>query len=93
MTPAADSHRSDPTLDERASDLLARAEQIAVGPLEGIDDAARELAQSTGGDLRVLERARRAALSAARDAPSPGARQTVSLLRRALEVGAWDWGP
>lgn len=92
MTPAADPDRGDAPLDERASDLLTRAEQIAAGPLEGIDDAARELARLTGGDLRVLERARRAAISASRDAPSPAARQTVSLLRRALEVGAWDWG-
>lgn len=79
-------------LDEAAGALLARAAEIASGPLEGIEEAAKELAAMTGGDLRVLERARRLALEAERADPGRLSRQVVSLLRRAIEVGRWDWG-
>lgn len=79
-------------LDAAAAALLGRATEIASGPLEGIEEAAKELAEMTGGDLRVLERARRRALEAERADPGRVSRQVVSLLRRAIEVGTWDWG-
>lgn len=78
-------------LDEAAAALLDRATEIASAPLEGIEEAAEELAAMTGGDLRVLERARRRALEAERNDPGRLSRQVVSLLRRAIEVGSWNW--
>jgi hypothetical protein len=78
-------------LEEAAAALLARAAEISSGPLEGIEEAAKELAGMTGGDLRVLERARRLALDAERSDPGRLSLQVVSLIRRAIEVGTWDW--
>ncbi|MHB8505950.1 MAG: hypothetical protein ACYDEN_09575, partial [Acidimicrobiales bacterium] len=79
------------SVDERAGELVERAATIASGTLEGIEDAARELAAMTAGDLRVLERARRLALSRLETAPDHSSRQIAALLRRALEVGTWSW--
>jgi len=77
---------------ERAEVLLQRARALAAGPLDGIETAARVLAEEAEGDLPAMQHARRAALDAEAADPTPAAKQVVSLLRRALEVGDWDWG-
>lgn len=76
-------------LEGRVTALLGRAHEIAAGHLDGINDAAEELAALTQGDLRVLYLARRTALQQLASRPDRETRQVISLIRRALEVGDW----
>ena len=80
---------ADGELEAPTTALLDRAYEIARGHLEGINEAAEELANMTHGDLRVLWRARRVTLDRLSIAPSKEVRQVMSLIRRALELGEW----
>ncbi len=80
------------TPDERLDVLLARCRALAEGPLEGIEDAGKELAALAAGDRHLMERARRHLLASPE--ASPGDRtliQMLALWRRAFELGTWDW--
>lgn len=77
---------------DRAVDRwLDRCRQLATQPLEGIDEAADELAQLAA--IRpVMERARRRLLADSEQASSdPTVKQMLSLWRRAFERGQWRW--
>jgi hypothetical protein len=80
-------------LSQRAAALLARAYQLADSELEGIDEAAQELAAMTGDDLTVIDRARRLTIDRLAESPDRATKQVASLIRRALEVGMsrWHW--
>jgi len=72
--------------------LLDRAYELAASRLEGINEAALELADLTG-DRLVIERAYRVVAARVRTQPSHANKQAVSLIRRAIEVGMerWTW--
>jgi hypothetical protein len=72
--------------------LLERAYELATGPLAGIEDAAKELAQ-LAGDSVTVSTARRIVLSRVEGGGGPSDQQVASLLRRAIELGGgrWDW--
>ncbi len=78
-------------VDARAEQILARARQFADGDLEGIEEAAKELAEMAGGDVAVVAGARQRAARAVADDPGRHSKQVLSLIRRAIEVGRWDW--
>ena len=80
-----------PDLNERVEQVLARAHQLADESLEGIDEAARELAELAGGDVAVVARIRQRAAEAVDAEPDRHNKQVLSLVRRAIEVGRWDW--
>jgi hypothetical protein len=86
--PPTNPSRIDPAVDK----LLALARELAESPLEGINEAAEELAV-LGQDRRVIERAIRAAREQAHADPTPTNKQIASLIRRAVELGMskWDW--
>ncbi|MDQ1395553.1 MAG: hypothetical protein QOG64_812 [Acidimicrobiaceae bacterium] len=70
---------------------LDRCRALAAQPLEGIDEAADELA-AMAADRGVMERARRRLLVEADRAPAdPVLKQMLSLWRRAFERGQWSW--
>jgi len=73
--------------------LLERAHELASGQLEGIDEAALELADVAGPDRRVVERALRLVADRARMAPSHANKQVAALIRRSVELGMarWEW--
>lgn len=75
-------------LSPRARVVLARAYQLARGPLAGVEDAAKDLVSVSGGDATAISAARREVL--ARLQRSPEDKQVASLLRRAIELGAWE---
>ena len=92
--------------DARVAGLIERAYALAGQELEGIDDAARELARTADGDVEVvaaaIRRIRSAVTEAAGQAEDAGGaggaggadratKQVASLLRRALEIGEWNW--
>jgi hypothetical protein len=77
--------------DERVEQILARAHQMADEPLEGIEDAAKELAELAGGDIAVVARIRQVAAGSVDAEPDRHNKQVLSLVRRAMEVGRWDW--
>jgi hypothetical protein len=79
------------TVAERAEAVLARAYALASSPLEGIDGAARELADLSGADVAVIATARRRILERLETSPDHATKQVVSLIRRALELGNWRW--
>ena len=83
--------RPEDDVERRAEQLHQRAAQLAATPLEGIEETAKELASMAGGDLAVVERARRRALMELDADPGPLTRQVVALMRRAIEVGTWSW--
>jgi hypothetical protein len=73
--------------------LLARAYQLANSDLDGLNDAAEELAALSGQDVAVISRARRVVLEQLATNPDRTTNQVASLIRRAIEVGTgrWDW--
>jgi uncharacterized protein (DUF2267 family) len=79
--------------DDQLRDLLDRGYELAAGRLEGINEAALELADAAGDDRRVMERAIRVVAERVRVDPSHANKQVASLLRRAIELGMlrWDW--
>ena len=77
--------------DERVEGILARAHEMADEPLEGIEEAARELADLAGGDVAVVARIRQVAADNVDAEPDRHNKQVLSLVRRAIEVGRWDW--
>jgi hypothetical protein len=77
--------------DDQLRDLLDRGYQLAASQLEGINEAALELADAAGDDRRVMERAIRVVAERVRVEPSHANKQVASLLRRAIESGMWRW--
>jgi hypothetical protein len=77
--------------DERVERILARAHHMADEPLEGIEEAAKELAELAAGDLAVVARIRQVAAGRVDAEPDRHNKQVLSLVRRAIEVGRWDW--
>src|SRR5258708_4121977 len=81
-----------PELDEaRVDDLIDRAYALAGQEMAGIDDAARELARTAGGSVEVVAAAIRRIRAALGGGSDHATKQVASLLRRALEIGEWDW--
>lgn len=80
-------------LEERVERVLARAYGMARSHLEGINEAAEELAALAGEDRRVIERARRTAVERVTSRPDRDNLQVLSLIRRAIELGdrRWQW--
>jgi hypothetical protein len=78
-------------LDDRVAALLARAYQLANSQLEGINEAAEELAAMSGDDLTVISKARRVVLARMAGNPDRATNQVASLIRRAIELGGWRW--
>jgi len=70
--------------------VLARAYQLAQGPLAGIEDAAKDLVSLSGGDASALSSARREVLARLQNTHDRDDRQVASLLRRAIELGGWQ---
>jgi hypothetical protein len=79
-------------VDARVELVLARARRFADDDLEGIEEAAKDLARLAGGDVAVVAGARQRAVRAVADDPGRHSKQVLSLIRRAMEVGDWDWG-
>jgi hypothetical protein len=77
--------------DDQVRGLLDRGYELAVRPLEGINEAALELAGTAGDDRRVMERAFRVVAERVRVDPSHANKQVASLIRRAIELGMWRW--
>ena len=76
---------------ETVAKALAKAYELAELPLSGIDDAAHELATLCVGNVAVIEAVRRAVAADLETSPNRRNQQAASLIRRALEVGEWDW--
>ena len=77
--------------DDRVDKVLARAEELARSGLSGINEAAMELAELCGGDRRVIEQARRQILHQTGAHADAITKQIAWLIRRALELGQWNW--
>ena len=77
--------------DDQLCLLLDRGYELASGHLEGINEAALELADAAGDDRRVMERAFRVVAERVRLDPSHANNQVASLIRRAIELGMWRW--
>jgi hypothetical protein len=77
--------------DDQLRDLLDRGYELAASRLEGINEAALELAEAAGDDRRVMERAIRVVAERVRVEPSHANKQVASLIRRAIELGMWRW--
>ena len=77
--------------NERLAGLLNRAYELAASPLEGINEAALEVAELAGDDRLVIERAFRAMSDRVRADPSHANKQVASIVRRAIELGMWRW--
>jgi hypothetical protein len=71
--------------------LLDRSYELAASRLEGINEAALELADAAGDDRRVMERAIRVVAERVRVDPSHANKQVALLIRRAIELGMWRW--
>jgi hypothetical protein len=78
------------TADDQLRRLLERADAFAASHLEGINEAAVELAQLTD-QSRVMARAVRIAVERVRCDPSRANKQVASLIRRAIELGMYRW--
>src|SRR5712671_5748740 len=72
--------------DDQLCLLLDRGYELAAGHLEGINEAALELADAAGDDPRVMERAFRVVAERVRLDPSHANNQVASLIRRAIEL-------
>ncbi|MHB1487296.1 MAG: hypothetical protein ACYCZM_07070, partial [Acidimicrobiales bacterium] len=82
----------EPALDDAVRLWLERCRALAESPLEGIEDAANELAGLSNGNRQVMERARRLLLAEKADRPADRVTaQMLSLWRRSFENGTWDW--
>jgi len=77
--------------DDQLCHLLDRGYELAASQLEGINEAALELADAAGDDRRVMERAFRVVAERVRLDPSHSNYQVASLIRRAIELGMWRW--
>jgi hypothetical protein len=77
--------------DDQLRRLLDRGYELAASHLEGINEAALELADAAGDDRRVMERAFRVVAERVRLDPSHDNNQVASLIRRAIELGMWRW--
>ena len=77
--------------DDQLRHLLDRGYELAASHLEGINEAALELADAAGDDRRVMERAFRVVAERVRLDPSHANNQVASLIRRAIELGMWRW--
>jgi hypothetical protein len=77
--------------DGQLRHLLERGYELAASELEGINEAALELADAAGGNRRVMERAFRVVAERVRVDPSHANKQVASLIRRAIELGMWQW--
>ena len=77
--------------DDQLCLLLDRGYELAAGQLEGINEAALELADAAGDDRRVMERAFCVVAERVRLDPSHANNQVASLIRRAIELGMWRW--
>jgi hypothetical protein len=73
--------------DDQLRDLLDRGYELAASRLEGINEAALELADAAGDDRRVMERAIRVVAERVRVDPSHANKQVAPPLRRAIELG------
>lgn len=81
-----------PELDQVAlTAVLVRASELAGEELAGIDDAASELAALAAGDVRLMAAAIRRIRGEVEAGGGRAVKQVASLLRRALEIGTWDW--
>jgi hypothetical protein len=78
--------------DEDLRRLLDRAYEIADSYLEGINEAAIELAHLTDRS-QVMEQAVRITAERVREEPNHVNKQVASLIRRAIELGMdrWKW--
>lgn len=71
---------------------LDRCRGLAEADLDGIEDAALELAALAEGDRRLMERARRLLLEELEQRPQDRTLvQMQWLWRRAFEKGSWEW--
>jgi PII-like signaling protein len=80
-----------PGTSRAAERLLARAYELARSGLEGINEAAVELADLSGEDVSALDEARRIVAGRLVSAPDHADKQVASLIRRAFELGHWRW--
>lgn len=71
--------------------FLAAAYELATNPIERFDDAAGQLAGAGHGEVAVIATARRRVAARLRESPDPVTKQVAALIRRAFEVGSWDW--
>jgi hypothetical protein len=74
---------------EGAGLLLSRAYELAASPLEGINEAALELADLSGDDVAVLDAARKLVAERLSTRPDHLTKQVASLIRWALDLGYW----
>ncbi|MGO9197529.1 MAG: hypothetical protein ACLQK4_10440 [Acidimicrobiales bacterium] len=79
------------TASESTERLLARAYELAATPLEGINEAAIELADLSGDDVAVLNAARKLVAERLATRPDHATKQVSSLIRRAFELRNWAW--
>jgi DNA-binding NtrC family response regulator len=78
-------------LEAAVEKFLAEAYEIAQSPISAFNDAAAALATKADRDRRVIERARRVVEGRLETEPDHLTKQVASLIRRALELGEWDW--
>ena len=71
--------------------FLAEAYEVSRRPIHAFNDTAVALAARANRDVRVVERARREVQHRLDQHPDHLTKQVASLLRRALELGEWDW--
>ena len=71
--------------------MIARALELADEDLLGIDQAALDVAVLCEGDIAVIDAARRHVNELIAGSPDRRNKQAASLIRRALEIGHWDW--
>ena len=81
----------DRPLETAVARLLTRADELARGYLEGIEDAAHQLVELAGGDISVVSEARRLAAARLGSDASTQNKQVMALIRRTLEVGMGEW--
>jgi hypothetical protein len=81
----------DEDLDAAVEKFLAEAYEVAQSPIAAFNDAAVALAAKADQDRRVIERARRVVQSRLQSEPDHLTKQVSALLRRALELGEWNW--
>ena len=89
MKPANDTRRHD--LDAAVDGFLVEAYEISRAPILAFNDTAVALAAKANRDRRVIEGARRVVQNRLEVHPDHLSKQVASLLRRALELGEWDW--
>jgi hypothetical protein len=78
-------------LDAAVEKFLAEAYEVAQSPISAFNDAAVALGAKADRDRRVIERARRVVQGRLQTEPDHLTKQVSALLRRALELGDWDW--